>query len=140
MDWGLLLACELEDLRRLQHVIEAQGVAGREAAGKVQPCTGVGDALPSTTPPPFRPRPRPVPSAQAVLYLSRVAAKQTIGHLVHEVALLIDQPEVVDEGGSPYAVSSPDGTPRVGDMQGGGGGWGGGAPRPPGPWSLTCPQ
>ncbi|PSC67904.1 furry homolog-like [Micractinium conductrix] len=50
---------------------------------------------------------------EAVLYLSRVAAKQTIGHLVHEVALLIDQPEVVDEGGSPYAVSSPDGTPRI---------------------------
>ena len=53
-----------------------------------------------------------------VLYLSRVAAKQTIGHLVHEVLQQIAQPDPPEEqldGGSPsYAAGTPDGsTPKV---------------------------
>ncbi|KAL4434374.1 hypothetical protein ABPG75_000815 [Micractinium tetrahymenae] len=53
---------------------------------------------------------------EVVLYLSRVAAKQTIGHLVHEVLQQIDQPDSSepDEAGSPYSPSTPDGTtPRI---------------------------
>ncbi|KAL4428595.1 hypothetical protein ABPG77_008907 [Micractinium sp. CCAP 211/92] len=53
---------------------------------------------------------------EVVLYLSRVAARQTIGHLVHEVLQQIDQPDPseVDEAGSPYSPSTPDGsTPRI---------------------------
>ena len=60
-----------------------------------------------------------------VLYLSRVAAKQTIGHLVHEVLQQIAQPDPPEEqleGGSPsYALGTPDGgTPKA--SRGGGGG------------------
>ena len=53
-----------------------------------------------------------------VLYLSRVAAKQTIGHLVHEVLQQIAQPDPPEadlaEAGSPYAAGTPDGgTPKA---------------------------
>lgn len=60
---------------------------------------------------------------QVVLYLSRVAPKQTIGHLVHEALQQISQPDPADAAGgawpgggggaSPRAASTPDGTPRV---------------------------
>ena len=64
--------------------------------------------------------------AQVVLYLSRVAAKQTIGHLVHEVLQQIAQPDPPEaelaEAGSPYAAGTPDGgTPKA--SRGGSGVW-----------------
>ena len=60
----------------------------------------------------------PLP-VQVVLYLSRVAPKQTIGHLAHEALQQINQPDPPEAPGvgggeaSPYAASTPDGTPRV---------------------------
>ena len=62
-----------------------------------------------------------------VLYLSRVAAKQTIGHLVHEVLQQIAQPDPPEEqleGGSPsYALGTPDGGTPKASRGGGSGVW-----------------
>jgi hypothetical protein len=57
---------------------------------------------------------------EVVLYLSRVAPKQTIGHLVHEVLQQISQQDPQDEAesASPYAGGAPDATPRVGWLAG----------------------
>ena len=51
-----------------------------------------------------------------MVYLSRVAARQVVGHLVHEALQQIEQPDApADEpASSPFASRTPDGTPKVG--------------------------
>lgn len=52
---------------------------------------------------------------EIVVYLSRVAARQVVGHLVHEALQQIEQPDApADEpASSPFASRTPDGTPKI---------------------------
>ncbi|KAI3439023.1 hypothetical protein D9Q98_001435 [Chlorella vulgaris] len=93
--WATLAANRLSIVPALNFLID-RGLREDAAGGSA--------ALPAAT------------GKEIVVYLSRVAARQVVGHLVHEAMQQIAQPDPAEQQdtSSPYAARTPDGhTPKI---------------------------